>query len=104
MGSGRVIYIERRSTGRCSATDALISYASPNFDPDDGEYVVGAGGLAVNMRGGTSWANGTCNRVGFFKNEVVEGMHQGWIETYFGYLEDAPVSLAGRYCLERPLR
>lgn len=103
QGEGRVVYIEQRRTGQCGAADALNSYSSPFFDPDAGEYPGGAGGLAVNMRGGTSWANGTCNRVGFFKNEVVEGMHQGWIETYFGHLEDAPVSLAGRYCLERPL-
>lgn len=104
QGEGRVVYIEQRRTGQCGAPDFLSSHASPSFDPDAGEYPGGAGGLVVNMRGGTNWANGTCNRVGFFKNEVVEGMHQGWIETYFGYLEDAPVSLAGRYCLERPLR
>lgn len=103
-GDGRVIYIDQRRFGRCSERGALDSYSYPFFDPHNGESALGAGGVAVNMRGGTSWANGSCNRVGFFKNEVVEGIHQGWIETYFGHLEDAPVSLAGRYCLERPIR
>lgn len=101
-GPGLVVYIERRRPGNCPERDFLSSYSYPYFDPDDGAHTGGAGGLAVNMRGGTSWANGTCNRIGFFKNEVVEGIHLGWTETYFGYLEDAPVSLAGRFCLERP--
>lgn len=58
------------------------------------------GGLAVNFRGNVQFANGTCYISGFFMNEDVFGMHQGWIETYFGPVKKLDIVMSGRFCLK----
>lgn len=62
------------------------------------------GGLAVNIRGNAQSANGACRLHGYYKNEDVEGMHQGWIETYFGAVADVSKITAVAYCLESPIK
>lgn len=57
------------------------------------------GGLAVNLKGNTRHANGICSFSGFYMNQSVEGMHQGWIETYFGAVDMQKLILSNKYCL-----
>ena len=53
----------------------------------------------MNSRGNTQFANGTCHFSGYYMNEDVQGMHQGWIETFFGAVDKKEVVMSGRYCL-----
>ena len=71
--------------------DTLHSFALHNTDGTPG-------GLSVNVKGHAQPANGLCHVEGFYRNEDVPGMHQGWIETYFGALPASELS-AERYCL-----
>lgn len=73
--------------------DELYSFSVPN-DPDDPL----AGGLSVNIRGNVQFANGTCHFTGYYMNEPVEGMHQGWLQTYFGPVDKAMVMTSDRFC------
>lgn len=75
---------------------ALNSFSLPN-DPDDHM----AGGLAVNIRGNTQFANGICYFRGYYLNEDVMGLHQGWVETYFGAVDRKDIALSNGFCLER---
>ena len=56
------------------------------------------GGLSVNVKGHAREADGLCHFDGFYRNEEVPGMHQGWIETYFGAVPAEEVD-AKRYCM-----
>lgn len=56
------------------------------------------GGISMNLRGNVQFANGMCYFAGFYMNETVMGMHQGWTETYFRPLDKAEVLTSGRYC------
>lgn len=56
------------------------------------------GGLSVNVKGNTTASDGACTFDGFYRNEDVPGMHQGWIETYFGAVPRSEVPVE-RYCL-----
>lgn len=97
---GQIAYIEMFASADqvvCESTE-LNSFSRPN-DPSDPTQ----GGLAVNLRGNTQLANGTCYFRGYYMNEDVMGMHQGWIETYFGAMEKEKVVLSGDFCLSRPI-
>jgi len=62
-----------------------------------------AGGLAVNLRGHVQVTDGQCYYKGFFRNQDVPGVHQGWVETFFGAGDNEEILKSDRYCLERPL-
>lgn len=77
----------------CNDTE-LNAFSIPD-DPTAPEL----GGLAVNLKGNASHANGICSFSGFYMNKSVEGMHQGWIETYFGAVDMQKLILSNKYCL-----
>lgn len=96
---GDVFYIElfrENSDMECASapSDKLYSLSLPyeQSDPVDG------GGLSVNIRGDVQFANGFCYLSGFFMNQQVMGMHQGWIETYFAPLKKEEVITSGKFC------
>ena len=97
---GKVVYISLAADADTVTCDneALNSFAWP-YEP--GEPM--GGGLAVNLRGNTQFANGICYFRGYYMNEPVMGMHQGWIETYFGAVEKQKIVLSGDFCLERSI-
>jgi hypothetical protein len=93
---GQVVYIELyhdASKVECEE-DELNAFSRPK-NPKD----IMAGGLAVNLRGNTQSANGICYFRGYYMNEDVMGMHQGWMETYFGAVEKQKVMMSDKYCL-----
>lgn len=95
---GQIVFIDTSM----SAEEAKCDEQSLNtFDfPDDPNDVM-AGGLAVNVRGNALMSNGICHFRGFYMNEDVPGVHQGWVETFFGAVPKKDVIMSGRYCLER---
>src|SRR5690606_17644140 len=95
---GQIVYIllyQDAAKTTCKE-DELNSFSRPTNPQNPME-----GGLAVNIRGNTQFANGTCYFKGYFMNEDVMGIHQGWIETYFGAIEKEKVVMAGKYCLSK---
>lgn len=97
MKNGKLIYIDLYVDGdnaKCNDED-LNSFGIPN------DYTrIGDGGLAVNIRGNSQFANGFCRFSGFYMNKEVSGSHQGWGETYFGSVDMKEVLMSGRYCLD----
>lgn len=57
------------------------------------------GGLEVNLRGNATDKNGRCVLEGFYMNEDVPGIQQGWVATYFGAVDEKRVIASGTYCL-----
>lgn len=97
---GQIVFIELWTDAKnvtCNEKE-LNSFSRPTNpkSPTDG-------GLAVNLRGNTQFANGTCYFRGYYMNEDVMGMHQGWIETYFGAVDKEKIALSDEFCLARPL-
>jgi hypothetical protein len=99
QNEGQIVYIDAAQwTESGCGVDNLNTLSFPD-DPKD----VMQGGLAVNLRGNTQVADGLCYYKGFYRNESVPGVHQGWVETFFGAVEKDEVLKSDRYCLERPL-
>lgn len=99
---GQVVFVDLVADNEhvdCSAAkpDRLFAFSLPN-DPKD---PLGAGGLAVNLRGNVQFANGFCYFRGFFINSDVMGMHQGWTETYFGSVDKFEVIKSNRFCAQQ---
>ena len=100
-GDGRIVYIEftadEEKAGCLNAKpDQLYSFTRPTdlTEPENG-------GLAVNFRGNVQFANSMCTFSGFYMNEPVFGMHQGWIETYFGAVDKFKIVSSGNFCISR---
>lgn len=95
---GEVFFIElhrENSAMGCGTADPDQLFSVPVPDPQGPDF----GGVAVNFRGNTQFANGYCYVSGYFLNHLVPGMHQGWTETYFEPLELSEVVTSQRYCL-----
>ena len=97
---GQVVFIEITGDGDkigCgnSDKDHLYALSKPNTPGS-----VGDGGLEVNLRGNVQFHNGLCTFQGFYMNQPVYGMHQGWIETYFKPLDQFEVVKSGSFCSE----
>lgn len=94
---GQIVYIHAANSNPNSpcGQDDLISLSIP-VDPNDAFE----GGLSVNLRGNTQFTNGACHLKGYYVNQDVQGIHQGWTETYFEAIETKEVVMSGRYCLE----
>lgn len=93
---GQIVYIqlyEDASKTKCDDKE-LNAFSLPN-DPKNSM----TGGLAVNIRGNTQFANGSCYFQGYYMNEDVMGMHSGWIETYYGAVDKKEIIMSGKYCL-----
>jgi hypothetical protein len=100
QGEGRIVYIDFQDSQ--TAMDACASEELKSFSvPDRSPEAEGIGGLEVNIRGNTQYANGGCIFRGYYMNEPVSGMHQGWMSTLFKPLDIQELVLAGRYCRER---
>lgn len=100
MDDGSIVYIELYADAtRVSCNDNDLNSFSWSDDKSD----FASGGLAVNIRGNTQFANGTCYFRGYYMNEDVMGMHQGWIETYFGAVDKQKIALSNDFCLTREI-
>ena len=95
---GRIVFIDlhRDDPGAQCNDEALATFNLPD-DPKDAM----AGGLAVNIRGNTQFANGSCHFHGYYMNQDVAGMHQGWTETFFGAVEMQKIVLSDKFCVSR---
>lgn len=99
QNEGQIVYIDAAQwTESGCGVDKLNTLSFPE-DPND----VMQGGLAVNLRGNTQVTDGLCYYKGFYRNQSVPGVHQGWVETFFGAVDKEEVLNSDRYCLERPL-
>lgn len=99
QNEGQIVYIDAAQwTESGCGVDKLNTLSFPE-NPDD----VMAGGLAVNLQGNTQVTDGLCYYQGFFRNQSVPGVHQGWVETFFGAVDKEEILKSDRYCLERPL-
>lgn len=97
---GLVVYIRLyQDAASASCHDEALNTFSRPANPQN----MLEGGLAVNIRGNTQFANGICYFTGYYMNEEVMGMHQGWIETYYGAVDKQDVVVSGRYCLSQPI-
>ncbi|HEY1136705.1 MAG TPA: hypothetical protein VGE64_04375 [Xanthomonadaceae bacterium] len=93
---GQIVYIELfQDALKVACKDGELNSFQRPVNPKD----TMDGGLSVNLRGNTQFTNGICYFRGYYMNEDVMGMHQGWIETYFGAVEKQKVVMSGKYCL-----
>ena len=99
MGNGRIVYISiedpKWPCGAVESNNGLYSVSLPN-----GPGAVWPG-MAINLRGNTTAVGTGCRYEGFFMNEPVQGMHQGWIETYFGAIDRERIVASNQYCVAR---
>lgn len=100
QNDGQVMFIEITGDGDkigCgnSDKDHLYALSKPNTPGS-----VDDGGLEVNLRGNVQFHDGLCTFHGFYMNQPVYGMHQGWIETYFKPLDQFEVIKSGAFCSE----
>lgn len=97
---GLVVYIELyEEASKVECDDKKLNSFSKRINPDNAMD----GGLAVNIRGNTQFANGMCYFKGYYMNQDVMGMHQGWIETYFGAVDRGKIIFSNKYCLAEPI-
>ena len=97
---GLIVYIKLyQDASKVTCNDKELNSFSLPKNPKD----VMEGGLAVDLRGNTQFANGFCYFSGYYMNEDVMGIHQGWIETYFGAIEKKEVIMSGKYCLSKAI-
>jgi hypothetical protein len=93
---GMIVYIDlSHDAAKVECKDTELNAFSRPSNPKD----VMEGGLAVNLRGNTQFANGFCHFRGYYMNEDVMGVHQGWVETYFGAVEKQTVVVSDKFCL-----
>lgn len=81
--------------------DKLYTLSYPN-DPND--PLGNNGGLEVNFRGNVQFDTGVCYFSGFYMNEQVMGMHQGWTSTYFRPVDKLDVVMSSKFCIVRGRR
>jgi hypothetical protein len=96
-GDGRIVFISIvPRTQQCRENDGqLFTFGFP-WDPKKPTY---SGGLSVNLRGNAHSVKGRCALSGFYMNEPVFGIHQGWVETFFGAVDKDKLIASGTYCL-----
>lgn len=94
---GDIVYVDISvNAGQIECdNEALNSFTIPYNEND-----VMEGGLAVNIRGGTHFANGTCYVRGYFLHESVPGMHQGWSEMYLGEVARKDIVVSPKFCMK----
>lgn len=100
QNDGQIVYIQlyQDASSTCNDKD-LNSFSRPNNPEETMD-----GGLAVNIRGNTQVTNGICYFRGYYMNEDVMGIHQGWVETYYGALDKKEIVMSGKYCLAKPIK
>ena len=98
---GQIVYIHLSQDATKTSCDdkELNTFSRPNKKSNPT-----FSGLAVNIRGNTQFANGTCYFSGYYMNEQVMGMHQGWIETYFGAVKKTDIILSSKFCLSKYIK
>jgi hypothetical protein len=95
---GEIVFIEIYADAKqADCKDSALNSFSRPTDPKEPLD----GGLAVNLRGNTQFANGTCYFRGYYMNEQVMGIHQGWVETYFHAVDKEKIVLADKFCVAR---
>jgi len=103
-GNGRIVYISIADpTQSCGGLDPkwpgdpeeLYSVLLPDGPGRD------SGGVSINLRGNRTPAGKGCRFEGFYMNEPVAGIHQGWTESYFGAIERERIMASDHYCLAR---
>lgn len=97
---GQIVYIHlHQDASKTTCNDKELNSFSRPENPKE----IMEGGLAVNIRGNTQFANGICYFSGYYMNEDVMGMHQGWVETFYGALDKKEIVMSGKYCLSKSI-
>jgi hypothetical protein len=97
---GQIVYIKLyQDASKTTCNDKELNSFSRPENPNE----IMEGGLAVNIRGNTQFANGICYFSGYYMNEDVMGMHQGWIETFYGAVDKKEIVMSGKYCLAKSI-
>jgi hypothetical protein len=97
---GQIVYIQLyQDASKTTCNDKELNSFSRPENPKE----IMEGGLAVNIRGNTQFANGICYFSGYYMNEDVMGMHQGWIETFYGAVDKKEIVMSGKYCLSKSI-
>jgi hypothetical protein len=60
-----------------------------------------SGGVSINLRGNRTPVGKGCRFEGFYMNEPVAGIHQGWTDNYFGAIDRARIVASNHYCMAR---
>ena len=98
-GNGRIVYISiedpKHDCGPYASGAELYSVSLAN--PPTSSWP----GVGINLRGNAQPAGSGCRFEGFYMNEPVYGMHQGWTETYFGAIDRERIVASNNYCMER---
>lgn len=101
MRDGMLIYIDISADNDAVNCAALRRGETYHFtylnNPKKGSV---EGGLEVGISGNVQFANGMCYFRGFYINEDVMGMWQGFIATRFKAVRASDVTLSGRFCVE----
>jgi hypothetical protein len=105
-GNGRIVYISIEDpTATCdtschpnqpcdtSPSADLYSVLLPDSPAED------SGGVSINLRGNRTPAGKGCRFEGFYMNEPVAGIHQGWTESYFGAIDRKRIVASNHYCM-----
>ena len=53
----------------------------------------------INLRGNRTPTGKGCRFEGFYMNEPVAGIHQGWTESYFGAIDRKRIVASNHYCM-----
>ena len=97
QGDGRIVDVSiiRGPADRCPshANDAMTM--SWPYDEKNWRN----GGIEVNFRGNARVQDGRCVLEGFYMNQPLDGVLQGYIQTFFGAVDERRVIGSGTYCL-----
>ena len=96
IGEGRIVYISIDPPTACRTQNPQDLFVVKR--PNDVNRR-SAGGVAVNLRGNYKLHDGKSRFQGFYMNEPVFGIRQGWTETYFRAIEKSRIEATGQYCL-----
>ena len=98
-GDGRIVYVTLALPAKTPCPkdpNEMITVSRP-----DRLAHRATGDLMVNFRGNAHQKGGRCVLEGFYMNEPVPGTSQGWVETYFGAVDEKSVVASGTYCLDK---
>jgi hypothetical protein len=101
MQDGMLVYIDISADNEAVNCAGLrkgeIYHLTYLNNPKTGSF---DGGLEVGISGNVQFANGMCYFHGFYVNEMVMGMWQGFIATHFKAVRTGEVTLSGRFCVD----
>jgi hypothetical protein len=99
QGNSQIVYIDLVASWEVPTCDPSNDDKVFTFDVPNGGPNPQSGGLRVNIFDDEmNQPGGGCIFKGFYANEPVSGVHEGWSETNFRRVDKFEVMASGRYC------